>query len=345
MKSIKIILTEVVCIATTLLNAQEKETENTWKGSRPDGHAPISVMGDHYHGKGELMFSYRYMYMNMEGLKAGSNNIDAQDVLIPNGGSYMVSPTQMPMNMHMLGAMYAPSDKLTLMSMFNYISMDMDHITAAGGAFATESSGLGDIKISALYKFLNKNKQSLHGQLGFSLPTGSIDNKSVTPASNGNEVILPYPMQIGSGTFDTDVAVTYLGQAELVSWGSQLKGTFRFGENDNGYRLGNQFGLNNWFAVKAANWISFSARVQGLIVNEIEGLNPALNPNMVITANTVNSGGEYIFGGLGFNFYVPEGNLKNFRFGFEFSSPLYQNLNGVQLKQKETITLGVQYAL
>ena len=345
MKSIKIILTGVVCMTATLVFAQEKETESTWKGNRPDGHAPISLMGDHYHSKGDWMFSYRYMHMNMEGIRNGSDNVNFQDLLIPNGGSYMVTPTKMPMNMHMIGAMYAPSDRLTLMAMFNYISMEMDHLTAAGGTFTTESSGIADTKISALYKFLNKKNQSFHGQLGFSLPTGSIDNTDITPASSGNEVILPYPMQIGSGTLDTDVALTYLGQSSSVSWGSQLKGTFRFGENDNGYRLGNQFGLNNWFALKASDWVSFSARIQGLIVNKIEGINPILNPAMIITADTSNSGGEYVFGGLGVNFYVPKGNLKNFRFGFEYSSPLYQNLNGTQLKQQETITLGVQYAL
>ncbi|MEL7113935.1 MAG: transporter, partial [Pseudomonadota bacterium] len=28
-------------------------------------HAPIGVMADHRHKKGEWMFSYRYMYMDM----------------------------------------------------------------------------------------------------------------------------------------------------------------------------------------------------------------------------------------------------------------------------------------
>lgn len=37
--------------------------------------------------------------------------------------------------------------------------------------------------------------------------------------------------------------------------------------------------------------------------------------------------------------------LKNLRFGFEFGYPLYQDLNGVQLKNKETLTLGLQYGL
>jgi len=344
MKIIKIIGLGILMFLSQNNNAQEKENTN-WKGNRPDGHAPISVMGDHYHSKGDWMVSYRYMYMNMEDLKIGTTDAAPASILRPNGGSFMVTPTKMPMNMQMVGVMYAPSNRLTLMAMFNYISMEMDHIMANGNQFVTESSGFGDTKIGALYKFVNKNKQSFHGQLGFSIPTGSIQNKDVTPASNGNEVILPYPMQIGSGTLDTDMALTYLGQHKTVSWGNQLRSTLRFGKNNNKYRLGNQYSLNNWFAVKASHWVSLSARIQGLLVSTIKGANPVLNPNMIITADTQNSGGEFIYGGLGLNFYVPKGELKNLRLGLEFSNPLYQNVNGTQLKQQETITVGIQYAL
>ena len=31
----------------------------------PDSHAPISVMGDHTHKKNEVMFSYRFMKMQL----------------------------------------------------------------------------------------------------------------------------------------------------------------------------------------------------------------------------------------------------------------------------------------
>jgi len=90
--------------------------------------------------------------------------------------------------------------------------------------------------------------------------------------------------------------------------------------------------------------LSFSARLEGLVIGRIEGVNPDLNPNMVITADTNNSGGTFINSGLGFNLYASEGVLKDFRLGFEFATPLLQDVNGVQLKTKETITVGLQYA-
>ncbi len=326
------------------ISGQEESKENKWSGSRPDGHAPISVMGDHTHGKGEFMFSYRYMYMNMEDLNRGSENVDFSNALRPND-VYMVTPTSMPMNMHMLGMMYAPSDKITLMAMVNYLSQEMDHLTAMNGVFTTESSGFGDTKIAALYKFFNKNKQQLHGQIGISIPTGSINEKNVTPASTPNEVILPYPMQIGSGTWDTEIALTYLKQWSILSFGTQVRTTLRIGENDNEYRLGNKYSLNNWLAVTATDWLSFSGRFEFGAIDKISGTNPDLNPIMVITADTANSGMTYANAGLGFNLYAFKGSLKNLRLGFEAAIPLFQNMNGVQLRNKETITLGLQYAL
>ncbi|MFP2995650.1 transporter [Spongiivirga sp. MCCC 1A20706] len=329
----------ILFMATTTY-AQELESTK-WMGNRPDGHAPISVMGDHTHGKGELMFSYRYMYMNMEDLNRGSNNVSFQDAL----SEYMVTPTSMPMNMHMLGMMYAPSDKITLVAMANYVDSEMEHLTRMGSTFTTEASGFGDLKVGALYTFFNKNSQQLHGQIGVSIPTGNIDIEDVTPASSPNEVILPYPMQIGSGTFDAELALTYLKQWIGWSFGSQVRTTIRTGINDNDYRLGNRYTINNWFAHNATDWLSFSGRVEFGTIDRIEGANPALNPMMVITADTVNSGMTYANAAIGFNLYAFQGGLKNLRFGFEAALPLFQNMNGIQLRNKETLTFGLQYAL
>ncbi|MDT0641763.1 transporter [Zunongwangia sp. F363] len=324
--------------------AQNEPVQNDnilWTSGRPDGHAPISVMGDHVHHKGEWMFSYRFMYMNMQHINSGTHEISAGTVL----ENYMVSPEEMSMKMHMLGAMYAPSSNLTLMAMANVVSNEMDLIPRMGEDFRTESSGFGDIKLSGLYSLFNRNRQSMHAQLGISLPTGSIDEKDVTPASAPNEMFLPYPMQIGSGTFDGEAGLTYLAQGNFLSFGSQLKGLIRFGENDNGYRFGNRYQLNNWIAGKLTNSLSISARVEGLIIEEIEGTQPGLNPMMVPAANTANSGGKYINSGLGVNMVIPSGSLSGLRFAMEYEFPLYQDLNGLQLKNNNNIIFGVQYAL
>lgn len=64
--------------------------------SRPDSHAPISVMGDHAHKAGEVMLPYRFMAMDMRGLQSGTTSLETTDVL----KDFMITPTQMEMRMH-----------------------------------------------------------------------------------------------------------------------------------------------------------------------------------------------------------------------------------------------------
>ena len=152
-----------------------------------NAHAPIGIMGDHTHKQNEWMFSYRFMTMEMEGNRLGSSSISpeaiATTVLNPNLGpnTLRVVPTKMSMDMHMFGAMYAPTNSLTLMMMANYIEKDMDHITFQGmagtnrlGTFTTKSKGWGDTKVSGLLNIYDTHKHKVHLNLGVSLPTGSI---------------------------------------------------------------------------------------------------------------------------------------------------------------------------
>ena len=63
----------VLLAALAVTVAQGSRTTAQWTSSRPDGHAPIGVMGDHRHEAGEIMFSYRFMYMNMDGSRDGAD--------------------------------------------------------------------------------------------------------------------------------------------------------------------------------------------------------------------------------------------------------------------------------
>lgn len=336
----KNILIAMLCIATTITFAQEKETPNLWSSGRPDGHAPISVMADHTHHKGELMFSYRYMIMDMRQLRQGTNDATNADA----HASYMVAPQDMTMNMHMLGIMYAPSDKITLMIMANYLENDMNLQMRNGNLFATNTSGLGDISGHVLYSLFNKNRKAMHAQIGVSIPTGSIEEKAIIPVSMGNAVQLPYPMQTGTGSFAANLGLTYLGQCDTFSWGHQLSGMININDNDQNYKFGNRYKLNNWIAAKAGDNLSVSVRLEGIIVSKISGESPLLNPMMVTTADIDNSGGTFINSGFGLNYLINNGSFKGLRFAGEIATPLYQDLNGIQLKQNYNLTFGMQYA-
>ncbi len=108
------------------------------------------------------MMSYRYMPMRMDGNLQSTDDISNEGIY----QNFMVAPQKMQMYMHMLGVMYAPTDHITLMVMGNYISNTKDLKTGMCIDFTTESGGLGDISLSGLVKIMNRNRQSIHGNMG-----------------------------------------------------------------------------------------------------------------------------------------------------------------------------------
>lgn len=313
--------------------------DNPWVSAKPDGHAPISVMGDHYHKKGEFMFSYRFMPMWMDGQFQSRDDISNEDIY----QSYMVAPQNMAMRMHMLGVMYAPTNEITLMVMGSYISNEMRLRTKMGVTFNTESSGISDLTVGGLIKIMNHNRQSLHGNIGISIPLGDIDQRDATPMVD--DAPLAYPMQLGSGTWDPDLGFTYLGQLDRFSWGTQSKYKFRLGENSEGYTVGNRFDIVGWGAVKVSDYFSISTSLSLFDTQKIDGEDADLNPMMMPLFDTANSGRSQLAVGLGTNFLIPKGGLKNLRIGAEVKIPAYQKVNGIQMKNTLTAIFGIQYAL
>ena len=304
---------------------------------RPDTHAPMGVMGDHVMDKGEIMLSYRYMKMEMDGNRTGTDSVSTP---LPD---FMVSPLSMDMDMHMLGIMYAPTEKLTLSLMVPVLGISMDHrVNMNNVEFTTESDGIGDITFAGVYQLTKSANSNLLFNLGLSVPTGSIDERDVIPASMGVPVQLPYPMQTGSGTYDITPGLTYTRMYSKWSWGAQGLYTFRTGENDNAYTLGDKLNVSLWLAKMLNHSFSLSARLNALDWENIDGADNKLAPLPTVpTKNPELRGGSRIDALLGINYVAHS--LNYIRFAFEIGVPVYQDLNGPQLETDLVFTLGTQY--
>lgn len=283
------------------------------------------------------MASLRYSYMEMGGNRDGTSRMGTDEVL----GAFRVAPTRMTMQMIMPGVMMAPSDRLTLMFMVPYTVLEMDHVTRMGGRFTTKSEGVGDLKLTGLYKLYAQGAHHLHANLGLSLPTGSIDERDQTP---GGRVRLPYPMQLGSGTWDLLPGITYAGLGDGWSWGGQAQATIRPGRNNNGYALGNRIRATGWAARRWSESVSTSLRVDGQSWGNVRGRDADLDPTLVPTADPALRGGSRLDVLAGLNVYVRSGPLRGHRIAVEAGLPVWQDLNGPQLETDWLATAGWQYA-
>ena len=327
----------------------------------PEGHAPIMVMGDHMHKAGEFMVSVRHMSMRMAGNLKGTNELsDAQVLAEPNQhGTPMtlrVVPQKMDMEMTMLGAMYAPSDAITLLAMV--MQMDNEMVlqsyqgmmgeTPCMSSFTSKSAGTGDTIIGALFRGGETANGQWHSGLALSLPTGAIDKtgRPITPmgcAAAAMDMRLPYPMQLGSGSYELKPSLTYNGDWRGWRVGGQANATLRLDDNDANYRLGDEFELHGWAMKNLTPYAGAALRLNASHQGKLNGQDRHITLP-VPTAQSRSNGGTYANLSLGLNLIGQTGIWRDHRLALELVMPVHQDVQGVQMQRQETVMLGWQKA-
>jgi nitrous oxide reductase accessory protein NosL len=300
----------------------------------------------HTHPAGMWMTSYKYMHTDMSGLRAGTTKVPITNVIPMSGTRYgfMMAPTRMSMDMHMLMIMYGLTDRLTLMGMASYQDNAMDMLMNMGMGLGNKpeptmrTSGPGDAELRGIYKISNQ----FVGSLGFSFPTGSITQEFTTM---GMKFRAPYDMQLGSGTVDIKPALTYnaLSEDAAWNWGGQAAYTNHLGRNDAGYSLGDNVKLTSWLQRAlgpASAWVRLVYSNTGRISGTDKEIQKSLDPNMGVPspdADPNNYGGERLDGLIGVSYAKGP-----FSLGIEGGVPLYQYVNGLQLETDWFLTAGLQ---
>ena len=322
-------------------------------GGHGFGADPAGIVGINMPA-GAFMLNYRPMFMHMEGNRIGTNEVSPEFIVTtvpnPNGGppTLRVVPTEMDVQMHMLMAMYAPTDWLTLMAMGSYVEKEMDHITFAGpagttrlGTFTTRSEGISDSKLSAIFRLYNDGRHRVQVTTGLSLPTGSITETDdvLTPTGTTPTLRLPYSMQLGSGTFDFLPGITIRGRQGPWSYGARYRGVIRLGDNDEGYAFGDFHALTAWGAYQWTPVVNASLRIAARTEGSISGKDPLIAAP-VQTAVPALQGGDRVdlFLGLGL---TGQGSLQGYRLDAEVGVPIHQDLNGPQLEMDYSVRVSL----
>ncbi len=273
--------------------------------ARIDDHAPIGVMADHYHKKGEWMASARWMNMGMD-----------------DAANTMMGPQSMDMDMAMVGVMYAPSDDLTLGAMIGYSDMGMDMIMN-GMDMGMTGKGITDLKLNAIVP-LHKGKNSrFHATFGTSIPVGTTDE------TNAMGALLPLTMQPGNDTWGLMPSVTYSYFASGWSAGFQAGANFWIGDASTGEKPGDRWYTTGWASKTLTDNLSLSARLSYEDQSSWDGVNPMLG-----------GARERLMAYAGANIYV----FDTHRLGVEFGFPVSENQGTNNLETGTSIMVGWQKA-
>jgi len=220
-----------------------------------------------------------------------------------------------------------------------------------------KSDGIGDITLLGKYRLYADDPlvptSQLSAVFGVSLPSGSIDKKfSNSTVSGVNGTLLPYKMQLGSGTLDPIIALTYQGSRDPFWWGINTKLQARVYDNDQGYHRGQEFFYDFYFMKQVHDkWVIhtqlngswegkmsrefYSGRILGHGRKNTSPTNnftsPLFDPN--------NYGGHKVGISLGAQFQPAPMQIIE----LTATLPLYQNLNGPQMRDNWMLRLSYYF--
>ena len=300
---------------------------------RVDHHDPAFLMYTHVLEGGEWMIGYRYTNSYMAGNQAGTTPQSNQQAFnAPGSGMYMMVPTSMTMEMHMVDIMRGITDDVTVYLMPTWTDDTMNMLMNDGTTFRMSNGGVGDLPFGALWRVYHGSADDVVLNIGFSAPTGDINNTTLMPTGMGMSMPMafPYTMQLGHGTWDGCPGITYKHYWDRASFGFQGLLDLPMGMNEEQYRVGNEYRATAWLAYlldPQKKSLAATLRVEGLWRSNYVGADPQLDPTMMSDNDPSMRGGDFLNLGAGFLYRLPGhlGVLEG-----EYLQPLVQNVRGVQ---------------
>ena len=300
---------------------------NMWDSSRPDSHAPSSLLADHTHLRGGFMFGYKYSTSRNNKIFQGSETVK-KEIIFSNYSNAFNSST---FHTHTLEFMYGISDDLTIFSKIDYMDKEIEYSDILSKKSKYSSRGFSDLNIQFLYNFINKNWVKSHTNIGVDIPLGNTNNM----------MSLPYNMLLGKGHFNSILGFTSFFQFPTISAGIQPLIRFPLNKNTSEFSYGNSFNLYYWLSLKLNKVVSLSYSQSFVVENSIIGENSFLVKENNMNFDFQNTGYK-IFNSLGINLSPRNGSFKNFRFAAEYFIPIYQSFNGFQSRELNDFVITLQ---
>ncbi|PCI60030.1 MAG: hypothetical protein COB37_10365 [Kordiimonadales bacterium] len=306
--------------------------------------------------KKRWFIAYELKYLDIGQYQQGTNRLTFDEVQFVPGETrtdrnYPIVPTFIRQTVHAFSLGRAFSSEFSVGINIPYVMQSTQHVSIVPefNEFTLRSGSIGDISIMGQYHLTRSATSHTTIGFGISLPTGSINQTGDTPrAGTGTLERLPYTMQIGAGTYDLLANLSYERDAGKWALGIDASTTIRTGRNANAYRLGNNYGValnarfKGWSAIRPSISLSFRAtkRIQGRDESLVIQGSPF--PFGASITDPDNFGGEKIK--VGGNVRVCLIKVCSLSLNFKGAVPFYQNLNGIQPRERFSLSSAINYS-
>ncbi len=281
----------------------------------------------------------RYDYLNQNQLRQGTGTIspaNASQIVTSAGPQEVEKYTRN--NYLTLGIDYTHSADWGVNVQLPYIDrkhgtlgVSSDGSNPAVGAYDSQTSSLGDIKVIGRYQGLTP-QHNFGVMFGLKLPTSSHTKTGIStdPANPGDTATIDRGLQPGTGTTDAIVGAYYFDSINK-NWDYFAQATAQTALNSkDDYKPGDGFNFN-----LGARYMGFAAVMPQLQLNA-----RYVEHDTGANADQVSTGGTLVY--LSPGAVMPVGKRASL-YGF-VQVPVYQDVRGVQLAPRYTASIGARFA-
>ncbi len=296
--------------------------------------APIGIPLAQQVATGQVGVTLRATHGQFDGLRDSRKNLTSADTF---ARGYSIAPTNLLDQRFELEAIFGFNRRLDLYMVLPYTAREMDQDLSLGGQTTIESSGLDDVQIGGVFRSHEKGPTRLSFMAGVSIPTGQVDVTDDYAGASGT--ILPYPMQLGTGTFDLLPGVMLESRLSGMRVGARASGRIHLeGAHDEGWFRSNSMRLDLWASKKIAKDLRSSLRAEANWWGDLHGAHADMVPLRNPLEDALRQGGSRVtlYGGLSKDLNS-EGNS---RLELEIGMPVEEWLDGPALSQDWTVVFG-----
>jgi len=328
--------------------------------SRTSGRpaSPIGVYIADMPSPGVITLGFSPLFASYENLILGDQMISPSYVSLYSPWFYnpfeanRVAPLQKLSSYQTAKIHYGITDKLSFAVTTGYVLHNVKEQVFGGqtganvlGQSAIETRGVSGLTSTLVMKIYEDAINRIQLNFGGSFPVGynTAAVNSLTPSGITATFRAPYALQPGSRTLDFLPGILYVGNTNSFSWGIAYRGRLPITTNFQGWRPGSENQLHGWLGYEFLNGIENTIRLQHTVEKTttgydlfINGKTPGANPNFVGGQRLELFVGAIVDGAIIDN--------DNFSLAFEIGMPLYQAVNGPQLKKNLEAAFQIRWA-
>ncbi len=242
--------------------------------------------------------------------------------------------TRMDVESNLFTFAYRPNEKWMVHVGVPFLRVGGDVEAADGSSFSFHVDGISDVDLNVSRFFYLTPQTQLALNLGLGFPTGTID-------AQRNGVVLPYSLQLGSGTWDLSPGIAISREFGRLEMGALAEAEIHPGENDNGYRFGNSIGGSLWAHYNVSPYVVLGGFLRGGFQEAVEDPNPS---GAALHRNPANYGGGYLESGISARLLHPSCPYGGKFLEFRASKPIWQDANGIHLVRDWMLEFGIGFS-